>query len=281
MSNDFLWVGGIIAVLGVVFGYRAWKSFQQSQTLTTLAASEQTQGVTVSGPLEVSKPAEPQRLPPDAVDDNSDGRPALWLWRVRRERKNTGSSRGSSTTWETVESGVAAGTFAIRENWDRIEIDASSVATTTHDKARKAVSGGPTSSEDYDPANDPFDGEHFYVGKPEIEVALGEPSLPQRVVDKYLPFDLNMTLSLGRKTATPDKYEATVIREGDELLARGSLDRNDESATLNGTDRVPLVFVKGDPDQRATQYRHTAYKQLAVGLAFVLLGLGLALSIIL
>jgi len=73
---------------------------------------------------------------------------------------------------------------------------------------------------------------------------LGGPSFRQRVVDKYLPFDLNGTLSLGRKTATPDKYEATVIREDDELLARGSLDQSDESATLNGTDRLPLVFVK-------------------------------------
>ncbi|MCU4743316.1 hypothetical protein [Natronoglomus mannanivorans] len=246
MSDDFLLVGGIIAILGLVFAYRAWTSYQQSQRLTELAADEQTSGDTVEGPIEVSESAEPQRSPPNGVDDGSDGAPALWLWRVRRERKNTGSSRGNSTTWETVESGVAAGSFAIREEWNRINVDASSVTATARDGTGATMSENHSSGETFKAVDDPFDSDRFYVGEPEIDVPLGEPSLPQRLADEYLPFDLNVTLSLGRKTATPDRYQAAVVRDRDELLAHGSLDRSVEPPTLNGTDATPLVFVK-DP----------------------------------
>jgi len=44
MSDNFLLVGGVIAVLGLVFAYRAWKSYQQSQRLAKLAADEQASG---------------------------------------------------------------------------------------------------------------------------------------------------------------------------------------------------------------------------------------------
>lgn len=269
MSDEFLFVGGIVVVLGLAFGYRAWRSYRQSRRLSSFADGRDS-GDVVDGTVEVREPASPQRPGPAEADDDRDAAPALWLWRVRRERAATGSKRAGSTRWETVESGVAAGSFAVRDKWDRIEVDASSVATTP-----SALSGTTGDREGtVESVDDPFESDRFVVGDPEIDVSLGDPSLPQRLADAYLPVDLDVTLSLGTNTSTPDRYQATVIRDHDELLVRGSLDTSADPPTLTGTETAPLVIVSGNPGQIAATRRRKALTQLAIGIAFALAGAG-------
>lgn len=284
MPEGNLLVGAVLVVVGVFFAHSAHTTYGRYRTLFALSTEAvETTGTKVAGAVEVSEPATPQHAPHGsgnselpgiadsdltesaasdlaaAVDGDS---PALWAWRVRRKRKKSGSSSGSNTTWETVDGGVAAGEFVIREEWDRIGVDASSV--TTPETETESV--------------DPFDVDHLFLGDPDIDVSMGEPTLPQRLVDEYVPFDLEVTMSVGRQTAAPNRYQATVIREGEELLVRGELDESGEQSTLCGSEETPLVVVDGDPEQKASSHRRKALGQGVLSAVIVLAGVGVGLA---
>lgn len=277
MAEDLLFVGAIFGIIGLVLLAGARNSYQRQQTLATLSVDDQPGATgseaTIEGPVEVESSATPTRLPPDGLTADQ---PALWVWRVQRKVKRGGSNSRSRSKWVTIESGVAAGEFSIRDEWERIRVDASSVEMD-HSHSSDQVTGGglstPTGSLTAN-APDPFNSEHFYLGDPETEVLLGDPPLLQRLVDEYLPWDLEVTISVGRQTTNPDRYQATIIKAGDELLAHGLLDESGSEPRLYGTDDTPLFFVDGDPEAKATRHRSKALKKAIVGTISIVIGVG-------
>jgi hypothetical protein len=205
---------------------------------------------TIEGPVEVDAPADPERRPPEhhRSDDPDDAAPALWAWRVRRER-----TTDSGSHWETVESGLATGEWTVRENWDRVRVDAAGLAGDV---------------------DDPFAADRLFLGDPEVDVYVEErDGLLGKLGGDYGPLkDVEISVGVGSKTTTPDKYQATVIREGDELLARGRLDERDGEQVLHGGDEGALELAVGDLGERAERISRSARRRAVVGASVLLLG---------
>ena len=71
---------------------------------------------------------------------------------------------------------------------------------------------------------------------------------------------------------TPDRYQAAIIRDGDDLVAAGKLDEDHDNPVLRGTDETPLLLAVGDPEQKAERLRSKAIKQVFIGGIFLLVG---------
>lgn len=233
---------GLLGGLLLSYARRRRKRAQALSRLVTDGGSSTTDGArTINGPVEVDSPAEPQRRPPDHHDSDESADPALWAWRIQRE-KTTGGDH-----WETVESGLAVGEFAVRDEWDRVRIDAESLGEV----------------------DDPFSDDRLFLGEPETEVYVEErDGILEAVSGDYGPVkDVEVSVSIGSETTTPNKYQATVVRAGDELLARGRAEGH-EPPTLRGDVEVGI----GDLQTRAEGLFSSARRWGLAGAAVLLLG---------
>ncbi|MXR52755.1 hypothetical protein GRX03_14215 [Halovenus sp. WSH3] len=206
---------------------------------------------TVAGPVEVERPAEPERSPPDRCElDRSDADPAVWAWRVQTERNRD----EGSNDWKTIDSGLAVGEFAVRDDWERVRIDAESVRPGEID--------------------DPFEADRLFLGTPDIDLYVEEHS--GSLGDIGPVEDVEVSLGIGSETTTPNKYQATVIREGDELLARGRIDDAGDGAVLRDDSGIELGF--GDLSDRVERLHSSARRWAAVGGGILALGVAGAVA---
>lgn len=258
----------VFALFGAFVIAGARNSYDRYRTLTDVAADtkglDDAEGETTArGPVEVADPASPERsFPGDLEDDHP---PALWAWRVRRKVRKSGSGSKNKYRWKTVESGLAVGDFSVRQDWEHVRIDASSL---TEEEGGLIQGSG-----------DPFDVDSLYLGEPEEDVPLGELDPVNKRLEKWgltgedgLFRNLEVTFSFGRKTSTPDRYQATIVREGEQVVARGELVETDDGPVLAGSGDDPLVLATGNLEERANQLRASALRNGAIGLVLVLLG---------
>lgn len=227
---------------------------RRARELSGLATDEGETGAahqrTVEGPVEVERPAEPRRDPPEHYDEQTDATPALWAWRVQKEQ-NRGEG---SNYWKTLDSGLAVGEFDIRDDWERVRVDAESLGEV----------------------EDPFEADHLYLGDPNIDVSVEQrDGLLGKLGGDYGPLkDVEFSISVGRETTTPNRYQATVLREGDELLARGRADETGDTPTLRGDPGVEIGV--GDLSGRAERLHRSARQWGAFGAGLIVLGVAVA-----
>ena len=257
-------VAGVCVALGVATVARARKPYERYSTITDLTADvDGDEGAggstTVRGPVAVTDPATPERTPPEPVDETS-AAPALWAWRIRRKFKASGSTAGSFN-WKTVEGGLSVGVFAVERDRERVRVIADSLEL------------------DPDETDDPFDSQRLFLDGPETDVPLGELDPVNKLLERLGLADeggivggMEVTLSVGRNTSTPDRYQSSVIREGDELLVRGELTETADGPVLQGTEATPLTIAAGDLEEKGERLRSTAFKHVAFGLALVGVG---------
>ncbi|WP_132057149.1 hypothetical protein [Halorussus amylolyticus] len=268
---DPLVIAGLVALFGIGTVVGARKPYGRYKTITDImtdsegidAPGEET---TLRGPVSVTDPAVPERPPPEPADETDDPA-ALWAWRVRR-KVNTGGDR-SGTRWKTVESGLSVGDFTVEQDWEHVEVDGEWL----------------TDAETGDETDDPFDSPNLYLGDPEKSVPLGELDPLNRLLERLgvtgddgMLSDWEFTVSAGRKTMTPDRYQATVIRDGDELLVRGELVETADGYALRGTDETPLRVVVGRLEEKSERLRAEALKRALFGVGLILVGGAVALT---
>ncbi len=211
--------------------------------------------VTVRGPVSVVEPASPERTGPESNGDDS---AALWAWRLRRKEGTENGSR-----WRTVDGELAVGEFDVDHGWDRVRVDAATLAADV---------------------DDPFDSSQSFLGEPETETYLGDLDPVNRFLERTglageggALSDVEVTISVGRKTTMPDKYQRTVVRDGDELVVRGELTETADGYVLRGTDETPLVIATDTLETQEDQLRSKIRMQKAVGGVFIALGLLVAI----
>src|SRR6056297_228869 len=224
-------VGSVFVLVGGIVVQNARTTYDRYETADDLTdASDdgvnETGPTTVRGRVRVRSPANPDREPPDE-SVQGEGQPALWAWRVRR-RVNEGGEYGGNG-WKTIDGGLAVGEFVISHEWDEVRVRMADVAA--------------------DQIDDPFDSASLYLDEPETEVYLGDLDPINRLFEKWglagpdgIVSDLEFNVSIGRKTTMPDRYQATVVEDGDELLVRGELQETTEGPIVRGTDDTPLLL---------------------------------------
>lgn len=269
MPTAGLIVAGVLAAFGLQIARGSRTTRERAQTAENLdnyanTLEDDGEGTTVRGPLTVSEPGLPERTPPANADTN-DGDPALWAWRVREKR----ARKNSSSTWRTTDSGLAVGSFSLRQDWQDVTVDTASLT----DETTGVLQGNP----------DPFEAPNCYLGEPAIDEYLGKRNLINRQLEKWgltgdggLLSGFEFTVSSGGKTMTPDRYQATVIREDDELLVRGQFDESGDKPVLRGTDTLPMIVADGDLQRRATQLRKKSKKELITGVGLIAVAVGIA-----
>ncbi|QLG49612.1 hypothetical protein [Natrinema halophilum] len=255
-------VAGVFVLFGGVVLSRASEVYERYTTIEELETEsdnriEPGRETTIRGPVYVSEPAVPDRNP---LDLNGGGSPALWAWRVR-QKEGTGGQGGGSR-WRTVDGELAVGEFAIDHSWDRVRVDAATLPIRRDD--------GPT---------DPFDSSQCYLGDPAEDVYLGELDPVNRLLERTglasedgVLSDVEFTISVGGTTSMPDKYQATVVRSGDELLVRGELTETVDGYVLRGTEATPLVIAAGDLEAQRDRGRSEVHMRRVVGGALIVLG---------
>ncbi|WP_226039681.1 hypothetical protein [Natrinema sp. DC36] len=253
---------GIFILFGGVVLSRAGELSDRSETISELASAgdervEPGGEATVSGPVHVLEPASPARTGPES---NGGDAPALWAWRVRQKENAPNGSR-----WRTAESELAVGEFAVDHSWDRVRVDATTLAT--------------------DADGDPFDSPELFLGDPETESYLGDLGPVNRFFERTglagedgVVSDLEFNVSVGGKTTMPDKYQATVVRDGDELVVQGELTETADGYVLRGTDETPLVIATGSLEDQREQVRSSVRLRRAGGGVFV--GIGLLVAVL-
>mgnify|MGYP006280809111 FL=1 len=259
MVAEQLVIIGVSAVIGGMILSSARSRYDRAQTLsalvtdggdTTAAAGTETRSI--EGAIEVDRPAEPERRPPDhySPEQPNDAAPALWAWRVQRER-DTGQG---ADTWKTIDSGLAVGEFSVRDDWERVRIDSESVRPEEID--------------------DPFTADRLFLGDPEIDEYVEEYS---GSVGDVGPFeDVEVSVSVGTETTTPNKYQATVIRDGDEMLARGRVEDRGEESVLRDEEGIEIAI--GDLSTRAEEMYNAARNRAILGASVLVLGVGAAIA---
>ncbi|ELZ19530.1 hypothetical protein [Natrinema limicola] len=219
---------------------------------------------TISGPVHVLESASPERTGPES--EPTEGDPAaLWAWRLRRKR-NTGGQVGAR--WQTVDGELAVGEFTIDHGWEHVDVDAVPLAAKQGD--------------------DPFDSSQVFLGHPKTDVYLGDLDPINRFLERTgladeggIIGDLEVSVSIGRKNSMPDKYQATVVRDGDELLVRGEVTETADGYVLRGTDETPLVIASGDLEAQRERVQSQARIRAVAGSVLVVLGLVAAVAVFL
>lgn len=255
---------GVSALIGGLILSSARGRYHRAQTLSALvteqggnptAAGAETK--TIEGAIEVDRPPEPDRRPPEhySPDHPTNAAPALWAWRVQRER----DAEQGSNTWTTIDSGLAVGEFAVRDDWERVRIDSESIHPEEID--------------------DPFTADRLFLGDPEIDEYVEErDGMLDKLGGDYGPLkDVEISLSIGTTTTTPNRYQATVIREGEEMFARGRVEARGEESVLRG-DEGGVEIAIGDFSTRAEQMYSAARIRAIVGASVLVLGIGAAVT---
>ncbi|AXR76292.1 hypothetical protein AArcMg_4155 (plasmid) [Natrarchaeobaculum sulfurireducens] len=253
---------GVVAAFGILVLRDARNTRDRVLTATELHEhGEQLEdsgtGTTARGPVSVTAPGRPDRAPPAEVE-TTDGEPALWAWRVRSKH----AKRRGGSAWRTSDSGLAIGEFSLRQDWEDITIDTDSLL----DEEVGVLQGH----------TDPFEAPNCYLGEPKLDVLLGELDPINKLLERWgltgddgLLSELEITISSGRKTMTPDRYQATVIRDGDELLVQGELDETGDTPVLRGTENVPMLVAVGNLEKRAEQIKKQARRKAITGVGII------------
>ncbi len=246
--------GGILVLAGAAFAYNAWTLHGQYTTVTAAADEGDRSGErTVHGLVEVEEPATTETLPEEIGDDTATAKPALWAWRVRRrKKKRSGSKSGSRTKWVTEEAGLSVGEFAIKQDGERIEVDGGWVEENQD---------GPLWG-----SYDPFESSTLHLGEPEEDVPIGEGGLLS---------DLPVTISIGRSTSDRDRFQSTMIQEGDRALVHGEHVAESNGSVVRGSDETPLVIATGSLEEASDRLRSKTLKQGAIGGGLLLVGIAL------
>lgn len=265
VDANALVVAGVCVLLGGFILSHARSTRKRYETIdavdTTDDESLESGGeATIRGPVRVDEPAAPARTGPDLTVGGDP--PALRAWRVRRK---SGAGSEGGTRWRTVENGLSVGEFAVDRGWDRIRVDASTLPSRRDD------------------AIDPFDSPQLFLGDPDDESYLGDLDPINRFFERTglagddgVVSDLEFSVSVGGRTNWPDKYQATVIREGDELVVRGELRETADGYVLRGTEETPLVVGTENLGEQREQLRSRLRLQRAVGGGLVALGVAVA-----
>lgn len=131
--------------------------------------------------------------------------------------------------------------------------------------------------------DDPFDSSSLYLGEPEESVLLGELDPLSRFLkrigltgDDGVLSGWEFTISIGRETMTPDRYQATVVREDDELLVRGTLVETADGFAIRGTEQTPLLFATGCLEEKGKRFRTKALRRGVFGLGLILVGVAVS-----
>lgn len=250
-------IAGLFLLFGGIVLSQAGDLGDRRETIDELASAadervEPGGEVTLSGPVHVREPASPRRTGPEPSEGGS---PAIWAWRVRQKE-----NAGNGTRWNTTDAELATGEFDIDHGWDRVRVDATTLALEAGD--------------------DPFDSPGLFLGDPETDSYLGDLDPVNRFLERTglagedgVVSDLEFTVSVGGKTTMPDKYQATVVREGDELVVRGELTEGADGPVLRGTDETPLAIAAGSLEDQREQVRSSVRLRKAAGGLLVSLGL--------
>ncbi|WP_254762590.1 hypothetical protein [Natrinema marinum] len=249
----------------VLFGVMAFSSARRlGSRQTTIDELESTDEgrlepggeATVSGPVSVVEPASPEQTGPESNETDS---AALWAWRLRRKE-----GTGNGSRWRTVDGELAVGDVAVDHSWDRVRIDAAALAADV---------------------DDPFDSSQVFLGEPNTDVYLGELDPINRFLERTglagedgVLSDVEVTVSVGKKTTMPDKYQATVVHSGDELIVHGELTETADGYVLRGTDETPLSIAAGDLEAQEERLRSEIRMRKVVSGVFV--GLGVLVAIL-
>ncbi|MFC6719076.1 hypothetical protein ACFQGT_01715 [Natrialbaceae archaeon GCM10025810] len=263
---------GLFTLLGALALVKARSTHTRYTKLNDLTDRKNTRDgsaeTVIEGPVDVTEPAVPDKVPPEELDTETPA--ALWAWRIRRKVNKSAGDR-NQTKWETVESGLTVGEFDVTDGWEQVRVDTSSLT----DEQTGLIRG----------EQDPFEAENLYLGDPREDIRLGDPDpITKRLEDWGIIGDdgilgnIEFTISLGWKTMSPDRYQATLVRERDELLVRGEVDETGDGSVLRGTEEHPLVIATGDLEDTGKKLHSTARKQAAVGVGLVLLGAGFVVS---
>lgn len=265
-------VPAIVPLGLVLFGfaafYQSYKTYGRYASVRDAASAVEAgagagDATTVSGPVSTVEPATPRQEPPDGVIDDTD-RPALVAWRVRR---HVSRGRNGSSRWTTAEGGLAVGEFDVRHGGRYVRIDGEDLLGAGEDGDEPATSF------------DPFDDPALEVGEPEADVRLGEPDPVTKVLERLRLIgpngvlgDPNLSLSVGNTSLSPDRYQATVVDNGDEIALEGELTETRDGLVLGRAGNGRPTVVIGDLEERESQLRSLALKQVGLGGALIALG---------
>lgn len=256
---------GVVGFAGLLSARERHLRYTSFRGALAAANASRDREPTGSGLLDVSAPATPEQSPPPEFD--GDGSPGLWAWRVRRKVSVAGQQRPQ---WTTADGGLAVGEIAVRRNGDRVRID----------HAWLTGEGGTL-----DGLVDPFETPFLCIGKPDASLPLGRlDPMTQRLERWAIGGEDGILNEIGfsrpdRGSMTPDRYQATVLREGDEIAVYGALDESGEEPVLRGTDESPLVLVFGEPKAKLSALRGAVFRRAGIGAALLLVaGIALAFS---
>ncbi|SDJ39433.1 copper transporter family protein [Natronorubrum texcoconense] len=269
VSFDPTFVYLLLVLFGAASLYQAFKAFRRYRSIRGAAATldrERASGdaTIVSGPVSVLESATPEREPPEAVSA-VDHRSALFAWRIRRHSSSPGR-RGSSTT-ETAEGGLAVGEFDVRHEGRYVRFDEDALAPESE---------GP--NKPYDPFDDPA----LDLGDPTADVRLGEPDPVTKALerlrligDRGLFGDPELGFSVGGNSVTPDRYQAFVVGNGDELSIEGTVRETRDGPVLEPATETTPTVVASELGERGSKYRSTAIRHAVHAVVLIALGLWL------
>ncbi len=269
ISFDPTFVPLLLVLFGAASLYQTFKAFKRYRSIRGAAATlerERASGdaTIISGPISVLESATPERDPPDTVSA-VDRRPALFAWRIRRHSSSPG--RRSSSTTETAEGGLAVGAFDVRHEGRYVRFDEDALAPE---------------SEDPNKPYDPFDDPALDLGDPTVDVRLGEPDPVTKVLerlrligDRGLFGDPELGFSVGGNSVTPDRYQAFVVGNGDELSIEGTVREARDGPVLEPATETTPIVVAGELAERGSKYRLAAIRHAAHAVVLIALGLWL------
>lgn len=261
----------VVPMFLLLFGagalYQSTKSYRQYRAVVDLTpesalASDGGESTAVRGPVDLEEPAILERTPPEDAGIETD-RAALVAWRVRSHLR-TGSGNSRKSRWRTVDGGLTAGEFAIRAHGRYVEIP------------EERLPGGTEES------FDPFSDSSVHLGEPEHDVRLGEPSSVTKVLERLrligkngLLEDATVSLSIGGTSASPDRYQTTVVEDGEELAIRGTVadSRGGSDPVLAPVDGGETELVGGRFDDGGSRLRRRALTQVGLGVVVFATGL--------
>ncbi|MFD1585454.1 hypothetical protein ACFR9U_00545 [Halorientalis brevis] len=263
-SVNAILVGSIAVVVGVGALVQARAPYGRFKTIAQLLTTTEQKlapgaETIVRRRTRVRDQATPERTPPEPIDGAA---PALWAWRVRRKRDDDAAD---GSRWTTVESGLAVGDFEFTDEWGPVRFDESWVSTDL--------------AESLERIDDPFEASDLELGTPDVDRPLGEPGLLTRLSEHLgltgedgLLAGLELGRRLGLESETPDRYQATIVRDGERLLLRGEIARTDDGLVVRDTTEMPLVVANGALEDGGRRLQFRARTQAVAGAALVLLG---------
>ncbi len=237
---------------------------------------------TAVGPVDVEKPARPACEPPTVASDHGaigtvpdgDRPPAIWAWRIRERASTDGGREG--THWRTVDGGLAVGSFTVVDDHERVRIDRESAANAAIGPLRGDV--------------DPFEAPGLHVGDPTVDVPLDDPHPIGRQLRRWglrgaggPSGTIDRLVGLDRGRSSVRRYQATVVRDGDEVFVAGERHASDErhasgdDPMLRGTATSPMVVARGDPERKRCRFRRAVRRKAA--LATIVLAVAVAVTI--